>query len=89
MVKIGLNFNKICFMPYSTTISIKKKTPPPKKKPKAVEDRGGEGSRVGMTAVKDSMVFLEASLTHSLKDPSPHRPCFSVGQILRYLNIFE
>ena len=40
---------------------INKKTdPPPKKKPKAVKDTGW--SRVGMTAVKDSMVFFKASL---------------------------
>ena len=26
MVKISQNFNKICFMPYSTTLSIKKQT---------------------------------------------------------------
>ena len=52
MVKISLNFNKICFMPYSTTLSIKKQTP--HKKPKAVKDReGGRESRVGMTVVKD------------------------------------
>ena len=32
MVKISLNFNKICFMPYSTILSIKKTDPPPPKK---------------------------------------------------------
>ena len=57
MVKMSPNFNKICFMPYSTTLSIKQ-TPPP-----AVKDREGAGrSRVGMTVVNDSMVFLKASL---------------------------
>ena len=30
MVKISLNFNKVCFMPYSTTLSIKKQTLPDK-----------------------------------------------------------
>ena len=42
-------------MPYSTTLSIIKQTPP-EKKPKAVKDRGG--SRVGMTAVRDSMFLF-------------------------------
>ena len=42
MVKISLNVNKICFMPYSTTLSINKTDPPPpEKKPRAVKDRGG------------------------------------------------
>ena len=34
------------------------KNSPRKKKPKAVKPRGGGGSGVGMTAVKDSMVFF-------------------------------
>ena len=66
-VKISLNFNKICFIPYSTTLSIKNRPPEEEKKPKAVKDRGW-GSRVGMTAVKDSMsFFLKASLTSRWK----------------------
>ena len=40
-----------------TNIPINSKTALEEKKPKAVKDRGGE-SRVGMTAVKDSMVFF-------------------------------
>ena len=40
MVKISQNFNKICFMPCSTTLSMKK-TDLPEKKSKAVKDRGG------------------------------------------------
>ena len=62
MIKIGLKFYKICFMPYSTTPSIKNRPPPPNKKnlrqSKIGETGGGGGSRVGMTAVKDSMVFV-------------------------------
>ena len=41
MVKISLNFNKVCFMLYSTTQSIK--NGPPQKKPKAVKGGGVEG----------------------------------------------
>ena len=40
----------------------KKQNPTPRKKPKAVKDSGG--LRVGMTAIKDSMVFLKASLSY-------------------------
>ena len=47
-------------MSYSTTLLIKKR--PSQKKPKAVKDRGG-GSRVGLIAVKDSIVLFKASLT--------------------------
>ena len=53
-------------MLHSTTLSIPKQTPPPKpkrkKKLKAVKDKGGGGSRVGMTAVKYSMFFFKVSL---------------------------
>ena len=49
IVKISLKFYKICFRSYSTTISIKNR--PYQKNPRG-------GSRVGITAVKDSMVFL-------------------------------
>ena len=48
MVKISRKIYKICFIPYSTTLSIKNVT---EKKPKAVKDREGVG--VGLTAVKD------------------------------------
>ena len=51
-------------MPYSITLSIKKQTI--QKKPKAVKDMGG-GSRVDMTAVKDSMVFLKLQLAKKIK----------------------
>ena len=57
-VKISLTFYKICFMPHSATLSIKKQIP--RKKNLAQSKMGG--SRVGTTAVKDSMVFLKASL---------------------------
>ena len=57
MIKISQNFNKIGFMPYLTTLSIKKKQTF-LQKPKVVKDRKGGRSRVGMTAVKDSMVFF-------------------------------
>ena len=65
MVKISLNFNKNLFHDLlNNSINNRRPIPPPpqKKKPKAVKDRGG-GSRVGMTAVKDSMVFFKASLS--------------------------
>ena len=55
MVQISQIFYKICFIPYSTTISIKKQ--PPGKELKAVKDKGG-GVGVGLTAVKDSMGFF-------------------------------
>ena len=57
MLKISVNLNKICFIINSTTPLIKKKQTF-QKKPKAVKDRGA-GSRVGMTAVKVSMVFFK------------------------------
>ena len=41
MFKISLTFYKICFMPYSTTLSLKKQTP--LKKHNAVKYRGGGG----------------------------------------------
>ena len=56
IVKISQRFYKICFIPYLTTLSIKKQ--PSKKKPKVVKVRRGGGSGVGLTAVKDSMVFF-------------------------------
>ena len=43
MVKISQQFYKICFIPYSTTLSIKNVTE--EKKPKALKDR--EGVEVG------------------------------------------
>ena len=55
MVKIGQKIYKICFIPYSTTLSIQKQLL--KKNPKAFKDRGGSG--VGLTVVKDSMVFFK------------------------------
>ena len=45
-----------------TNNPINSKTALKEKKPKVVKDRGG-GSRVGMTAVKDSTFFLTPSLT--------------------------
>ena len=51
MVKISPNSYKICFIPYLTTISIKKK--PLKKKNLRRSKIVGERSRVGLTAVKD------------------------------------
>ena len=53
-------------MPFSTTLSMKKQTfPPCKKNPNAVKDRGW-GSTVSLNAVKDSLVFLKASLISKL-----------------------
>ena len=49
---------KICFIPYLTTLSIKKQ-PQKKKKPKVFKDRG---AGVGLTVVKDSMVFFNRLL---------------------------
>ena len=41
-----------------TNNPINSKTALGRKKTKAVKDRGGEGSRVGMTTVKESMFFF-------------------------------
>ena len=60
MVKISQNFNKICFVPYSTTLSIKKTRAPRKNLRRS--KKGGVGSRVGMTAVKIQWYFFKAFL---------------------------
>ena len=63
MVKIGQQIYKICFIPYSTTLLIKKQ--PPQQKPKAVKDGGVEGLGVGLTAFKDSKVLFKGQLVTS------------------------
>ena len=64
MVKISLNFNKICFMPYSTKQT--KNRPPRKKKPKAVKDRGGVEGRYDR-GQRFNGFFLKASLRTKTK----------------------
>ena len=59
-VKISQNVHQIGFIPYSTTLSIKKKTaPPPKKKNNKLRQSKIVGVlyRVGLTAVKDLIFF--------------------------------
>ena len=81
MVKISLNSNKICFMPYSKTLSIKKQTlpPPPKKKNKGGQKKGGGGVKGSYDRGQRFNVFFKVflitvlililSISHNLSMP--------------------